>query len=303
MKPVRSVLSVPGHIPYMHEKACLSKADVVMLDLEDSVPPDQKIQARNQVIQSVTTLNWQGKTLAIRINSLDTPFGVKDAFHVAENAHGLADFVVLPKVNDAGDIHFLDRLLSGIDLEKGSDRPMRIEAAIETAQGLDQVSDIARASERLRSLSFGVADYSASVNAGLASISGHGENESQIYPGHRWHYPISRIIMAAKANGLLAIDAPFGNFRDKSGLETSAAMSKALGCDGKWAIHPDQLNTINQIFSPSDKEIARAKKILNAAERHPVGAVAVDGKMVDLATIRLAKRVWDQAVFLGIVKE
>ena len=143
----------------------------------------------------------------------------------------------------------------------------------------------------------------ASVGAGLASVSGHGENEDNIYPGHRWHFPLSRMIMAAKANHCFAVDAPFGNFRDLDGLKASAAMAKALGCDGKWAIHPAQIDTINQVFSPTPEEIERASQILDAAEKAGTGrgAVAVDGKMVDQATIRLARKVRDQALHLGLM--
>ncbi|MCG8614870.1 MAG: HpcH/HpaI aldolase/citrate lyase family protein, partial [Desulfobacterales bacterium] len=149
----------------------------------------------------------------------------------------------------------------------------------------------------------GVADYTASVGAGLASVSGHGENEDNIYPGHRWHFPLSRMIMAAKANHCFAVDAPFGNFRDLDGLKASAAMAKALGCDGKWAIHPAQIDTINQVFSPTPEEIERASQILDAAEKAGTGrgAVAVDGKMVDQATIRLARKVRDQALHFGLM--
>ncbi len=304
MKPARSILSVPGHKASMHEKASKSKADVVMLDLEDSVPPDKKANARQVVIESLTSLNWRGKTLAVRINSPDTPFGFRDAVEVAGAAGDHFDVMVLPKVNSAGDIHFLDRLLFGVEMEAGRDRPMGIEAAIETAQGLDQVSTIAGASQRLCSLSFGVADYTASIGAGLASISGHGENEEAIYPGHRWHFPLSRMIMAAKANGLFALDAPYGNFKDTKGLKQSATMAKALGCSGKWAIHPDQIEIINQVFSPALEEIARAEKILGAVKKTGPdrGAIALEGKMVDQATIRLAKDLWEQAVHLGLTE-
>ncbi len=304
MKPARSILSVPGNKASMHEKASKSEADVVMLDLEDSVPTDEKVNARQIVIDSLTRLNWQGKTLAVRINSPDTPFAFRDAVEVAGATGDYIDVMVLPKVNAAADIHFLDRLLFGIEMETGRERPVGIEAAIETARGLDSVSAIAGAAPRLCSLSFGVADYTASIGAGLASISGHGENEESIYPGHRWHFPLSRMVMAAKANGLSALDAPYGNFKDAKGLKQSATMAKALGCSGKWAIHPDQIEIINQVFSPAPEEIARAEKILSAVKTTEPGrgAIAIDGKMVDQATIRLARDLWAQAVHLGLAK-
>ncbi|MCP4343112.1 MAG: HpcH/HpaI aldolase/citrate lyase family protein, partial [Desulfobulbaceae bacterium] len=156
-----------------------------------------------------------------------------------------------------------------------------------------------------QSLVFGIADYSASVGARLVSISGHGENEADIYPGHRWHFALSRMVMAAKANNLLAIDAPYGNFKDSEGLERSAVMASALGCDGKWAIHPNQLEAINHVFSPSQEDIDRAVTVLRAAQeakRQFRGAIAVQGRMIDQATVRLAQRLYDQACHLGLTE-
>ncbi|NWH03753.1 HpcH/HpaI aldolase/citrate lyase family protein [Desulfobacter latus] len=298
-KPCRSMISVPGHKGKMHEKAVASNVDVIMLDLEDSVPADQKEAARKTVINSLLSLDFNKKRVNLRINRLDTPFAYKDLILVSEAACDHIDTIVVPKVNHEGDIHFVSRLLDGVETALGQKRPLRIQACIETAQGLFRIKEIAQADSRLSSLSFGIADYQASIGAGLVSLSGHGENEEQVYPGHRWHFQISRIVMAAKANGLVALDAPYGNFRDPDGLKKSADLAKALGCDGKWVIHPDQIDTVNQVFTPSDEEIQRARQILEAADDQSRGAVAVDGRMVDLATIRIAQRVWDQAVFLG----
>ena len=306
LKPCRSILSVPGHMVKLHPKAAAGKADVIMLDLEDSVPADKKKDAREIVSHSLLAIDWQEKTLAVRINSLDTPFAYKDVIQVTEAAGNVIDYIVLPKIGHAGDIHFLARLLDGIEMEKKIHKKIAIEAAIESAAGLEQVGSIARADRRLRSLSFGVADYTASIGAKLVSLSGHGESETAIYPGHRWHYPISRMVMAAKANGLLAMDAPFGNFKDSKGLENAAAMAAALGCDGKWVIHPDQIEIVNKAFTPSPEEIGRAKQILDAmsaAGTLSQGAIAVNGQMVDLATARLAERVWNQALHLGLVEK
>jgi citrate lyase beta subunit len=194
--------------------------------------------------------------------------------------------------------------LDGIEMQKGYQTRMGIEASIESAEGLARISDTACASDRLRTLVFGIADYAASVGARLVSVSGHGEREEDIYPGHRWHFPLSRIVMAAKANGLLAIDAPYGNFKDREGLERSAAMSASLGFDGKWVIHPGQIETVNAVFAPSREDIARAEKVIKAhaaAVKNGRGAVAVDGRMVDNATIRLARQLWDTARHLGLI--
>jgi citrate lyase beta subunit len=197
-------------------------------------------------------------------------------------------------------------MLDGIEQARQLSGTIGIEVSIETASGLAEIKAIAGASRRLQSLVFGIADYSASVGARLVSISGHGENEADIYPGHRWHFALSRMIMAAKANGLLAIDAPYGHFKDNKGLQRSAVMAGALGCDGKWAIHPNQLEDINRIFSPSTEDIDRAITILlaaKAAKQLSRGAIAVDGRMIDQATVRLAQDLYDQALHLGLVEK
>lgn len=304
MKPNRSILSVPGHLPKMHGKARQSAADVIMLDLEDSVPVEAKHSARSTVIESIQSADWSTKCLSVRVNSVDTPFAYQDITNLVEQCGEFIDSIVLPKVNNAGDVHFACRLLDGIEMARGLKRPLQLEVSIETAMGLETIHEIVRSSTRIRSLVFGIADYTASVGARLVSISGHGEREDEIYPGHRWHYPLSRMIMAAKAHGLLAIDAPYGNFQDSNGLRKAAAMTCALGCDGKWAIHPSQIDAINEVFTPSREDIERAAQILNAAhaaELSGVGAIAVDGRMVDQATIRLAKKLWEHARHLNLI--
>lgn len=304
MKPRRSNLSVPGHLKKMHGKASESAADVVMLDLEDSVPVDEKRTARAQVIESLLAFDWSTKTVTVRINSLDTPFAYRDLLEVAEHAGHVVDAIVIPKVNVAADIFFADRLLAGIEMEKKFDRPIGIEASIETAEGLRNAEAITAASERVLSLVFGIADYSASIGARLVSISGHGEKEEELYPGHRWHFAISNMVMQAKACGRMAIDAPYGNFKDLEGLRRSAIMACALGCDGKWAIHPSQIEVINEVFTPSAADIALAAKVIAAdqqARSEGKGAIAVEGRMVDQATVRLAKKLWEQAKHLHLV--
>ncbi len=304
MKPRRSNLSVPGHVEKMHPKAAKSSADVIMLDLEDSVPVDAKSMARERVIQALNQFDWQAKTVTVRINSLDTPFAYRDLLEVAENAGNIIDAIVIPKVNSASDVHFAHHLLNGIEMQKNISTPIGIEASIETAEGLLNAAEIAAASNRVESLVFGIADYSASVGARLVSISGHGEKEEELYPGHRWHFQLSKMVMAAKAHDVLAIDAPYGNFKDTEGLRRSAVMACALGCDGKWAIHPGQIDTINEVFTPAVEDIELAKKVLDAnaeAEASGKGAIAVEGRMVDQATVRLAKQLWAQAEHLGMI--
>jgi malyl-CoA/(S)-citramalyl-CoA lyase len=275
-----------------------------MLDLEDSVPIDAKEKARAQVIQSLIGLDWSKKTVTVRINSLDTPFGYRDLLEVVESAGHILDAIVIPKANSPGDVAFADRMLNGIEMNKEFSSCIGIEASIETAEGLLNAADIAGESNRLTSLVFGIADYSASVGARLVSISGHGEKEEELYPGHRWHYALSKMVMVAKANCSLAIDAPYGNFRDPEGLRRSAVMASAIGCDGKWAIHPDQIDIINEVFTPSQKDIELASKVLEADAKAAAvgrGAVAVEGRMVDQATVRMAKQLWEQAKYLQLV--
>ncbi len=302
-RPRRSILSVPGHRSRMHQKASRSTADVVMLDLEDSVPLASKADARRAVIESLRNLEWRGKICTVRINGVDTAFGFRDLLDVVLQAGQALHAVVLPKVDHPGDIHFASRLLDGIEMERRLHAPIGIEASIESAAGMQAIAEIADASRRVESLVFGIADYSASIGARLVSLSGHGENETAIYPGHRWNFALSRLVMTAKARGLAAIDAPYGNFKDPEGLRHAAAIACALGCDGKWAIHPDQTDTINAVFSPSPEEIARARRILDAyesAEKAGLGAAAIDGRMIDNATVRLARRLWEQAQSLGL---
>jgi malyl-CoA/(S)-citramalyl-CoA lyase len=304
MKPRRSILSVPGHLEKMHRKAAGSAADVIMLDLEDSVPVEAKHAARSQIVRSLLNQDWGEKVVTVRINSLDTPFAYRDLLETAETAGRRLNAVVVPKVDHPGDIHFVSRMLDGIEMGKGITTRIGVEASIETAPGMERVSEIARASERLVTLVFGIADYSASVGARLVSISGHGESEAALYPGDRWHFALSRLVMAAKANGLLAIDAPYGNFKDLEGLRESGVKSCALGCNGKWAIHPGQIDILNQVFSPSREDIDRAVKVLEAfqeARSDGRGAVAVEGRMVDQATVRLARQLYEQASHLKMV--
>jgi citrate lyase beta subunit len=287
----RSTLSVPGHIEKMHAKAFDSSVDVVMLDLEDSVPLESKKLAREKVIETLANIEaGKNRGISVRVNSTDTPYCFRDVIEVVQAASAKIDSLVLPKVDSAGDVHFLSRLLDGIEAELGKEATITIDASIESALAVENIAEIA-AAPRVRSLIFGIADYSASIGARLTSISGHGEEDSALYPGHRWHYVMSRIAQTAKAYNLLAIDAPYGNFKDLLELSKSAKMSAALGFDGKWAIHPSQIETINNVFSPTSEEINRANRILEVARTTPGrGAIAVDGRMVDRATIRLAQK-------------
>jgi citrate lyase beta subunit len=267
-----------------------------MLDLEDSVPPEQKEEARRKTIAVLLAGDWGVRVRAVRINAMDTPYAYRDLIEVVEQAGQRLDVVVVPKVNDPCEIKAVAYLLDQIERARGLSRRIGIEASVETAAGMLRIADLATSCERLEALIFGVADYAASLGMLSKGISGHGDAE-EFCPGHRWHYPLSRMAMAAKAAGLAAIDAPFGVFQDAAGLERSCLLSAALGYDGKWAVHPQQLETINRAYSPTEADAARSRSILDAYERarqRGEGSFAVDGKMVDAASIRLARMVCSQ---------
>lgn len=292
----RSILSVPSNRDKMIEKAFDLSADMLMLDLEDSVPVAEKEEARKRVPAVFKQGGWKEKVRAYRINAMDTPFAYRDIIDVVESAGDSIDLIVIPKVNDASEVKAIDYLLTQIEMRMGLKKKIGLEASIETAIGMLRVEEIAFSSPRLEALVFGVADYAASLTMMTKGISGHGDRE-EFYPGHRWHFPLSRMAMAAKAAGLSAIDAPYGDYKDEAGLRKSCLLSAALGCDGKWAIHPNQIQTINEIYSPTPEDVERSQRILQAykeAQKEGCGSLALDGKMVDAASIRIAKAVCAQ---------
>lgn len=277
----------------MHQKAAGSAADIIMLDLEDSCPAAEKPGARSVSAASLNRLNWGQKGLSVRINPVNSPYALRDLLTVIPAAGARLDTVVVPKVDSPGDIAFVDRTLTALETEAGLATPIGIEAIIESARALRDAEAIAAASPRLRCLVFGIADYSASVNMPLNSVSGHGETDGP-YPGDPLHFVYSRLILCGKAAGLQVIDAPYGNFRDAEGLRRAAGRSRALGFDGKWAIHPDQLEDINRIFAPDAGEVERAREVIRAweaASGEGRGAAAIGGSMIDQASLRMARDV------------
>jgi citrate lyase beta subunit len=300
----RSVLSVPGSSDKMIRKSLKLPADEIMLDLEDGVALEEKKGARSRIIRGLKDHDWGERIRAFRINGLDTPFAYRDIIDVVEQAGEGIDFIVIPKVEKAADVQFVALLLSQIEMNVGLKKTIGLEASIETALGMLNVKEIAFASPRLETLVFGIADYGASLTMPTSGISGHGDAEEDLM--HRWHFPLSRMVMAAKAAGLAAIDAPFGDFKDETGLKKSCQQAASLGYDGKWAIHPAQLDTINETFTPSAEDISRAQIILKAYEEVKAsgeGATALDGKMVDAASVRLAQVTYEQARRLGLVPD
>lgn len=289
----RSILSVPANRPKMVQKAFLLPADMIMLDLEDSVPVAAKDEARQQVLKALREGDWQGRVRAYRINGMDTPFAYRDIIDIVEAAGDRLDVMVVPKVNEASEIKAIDYLLTQIEKRMGWSTPIGLEACIETAGGMLRAEQIAFSSSRLEALVFGVADYTASLTMLSKGVSGHGDAE-EFYPGHRWHFPLSRLAMTAKAAGLAVIDAPYGDFKDVEGLQRSCLWSAALGYDGKWAIHPGQIEVINALYTPTREDVQRSAEILAAyreAQQAGHGSVAVAGKMIDAASIRIAQRI------------
>lgn len=299
----RSELSVPGSRPELFEKAAKSAADVVLLDLEDAVAPADKEQARENVVEALNDVAWGGRTMSVRINGLDTGYMYRDVIDLLEQTGDRLDLVMIPKVGTAADVYALDMLVSQVELAKGRTKRIGFELIIETALGMANVDAVAAASSRNESLHFGVADYAASTRARTTNIGGphpdygvltdrvEGE-ERDYYWGDMWHYAVSRIVIAARANGLRPIDGPFGDFSDPDGYRAQSNRSGVLGCEGKWAIHPSQIELANEIFSPSEKEVAHARRILEAmdkAQRDGAGAVALDGRMIDIASIKQAE--------------
>ena len=258
----RSELAVPGSSSGMFEKALKSEADYVFLDLEDAVAPSDKIQARKNIIEALNDIDWrgQGKTISFRTNGLDTQYMYRDVVEVVEKAGKHLDTILIPKVGVPADIYMVDSLLTQIEEAVGIAEPIGIEVLIETALGMSNVEAIAASSRRLEAMHFGSGDFAASCQAHTLEIGGLNPN----YPGDQWHSAMSRMVVACRAYGLRPIDGPYGNYKDTEGLEAAAKSASALGCEGKWAIHPSQIELVNLVFSPSSAEIDHAKRILAA---------------------------------------
>lgn len=299
----RSELAVPGSQAKLFEKAAKSAADVIFLDLEDAVAPDDKEQARKNVIQAIGDIDWGNKTLSVRINGLDTHFMYRDVVDVLERASDRLDLIMIPKVGTASDVYAVDMLCTQIEAAKGRKKRVGFEMIIETALGMQNVHEIAAASKRNESLHFGVADYAASTKARTTSIGGANadyailtepleDGSRATHWGDMWHYAISRMVVAARANGLRPVDGPFGNFSDGDAFKAAARRAAVLGCEGKWAIHPSQVALANEVMSPSEADVTKAKRIIAAmkvAESEGKGAVSLDGRLIDYASIRQAE--------------
>ena len=293
----RSMLYVPASRPDMIEKAARSEADAVCIDLEDAVAPEQKEVSRVNVVRALTTIDFGDRTTLVRINGLDTMYAYRDVIDVVEPAGQAIDSLILPKTRGAEDVRFVDTLLTQIETKAGLAHRIGIEAQIETAAGFLWLREIAAGSDRLESLIFGSGDYAASMRMPLASI-GEADEHDAAYPGHRWHAVMHGIVAAARANGLRALDGPYADFKDGAGFERACRTARAMGFDGKQCIHPSQLAATNAAFSPRPDEVAWAKSVMSAYElatEQGRGAVAVGGRMIDAANIRMAMTTLRQA--------
>jgi citrate lyase subunit beta/citryl-CoA lyase len=290
-RPRRSCHAVPGSSERFLAKAAGLEADEVFLDLEDAVAPTEKERARGMVIATLREQDFGGTTVVVRINGTDTPHYYRDLIDVVEQAGDRLDAVMLPKVRTPGDVEMTDKLLRQIELARGFEvGRIGIEAQIEDATGLIACEAIAAASPRMETLIFGPGDYSAAVGIPVTTIGGAPEG----YPGDHLNYVFSRLVVAARAAGIQAIDGPYAAFDDDEGLRTRARMARALGMDGKWTIHPRQIATVNEVFAPTREEWERAEALLAAyrdAHESGRGAAMFDGEMIDEANRKMAERV------------
>lgn len=304
----RSELAVPGSNPKLFEKAAKSAADAVFLDLEDSVAPDEKERARSNVIQALNDIDWGDRTMIVRINGLDTHYMYRDVIEVVENCPRL-DMLLIPKVGVPADLYAVDMLVTQIEQAQRREKRIGFEILIETALGMANVEAIAQSSRRLEAIVFGVGDYAASTRARTTVIGGVNRDYGVLadpdedgrrayYWNDMWHYAQARIVVACRAYGLRPIDGPFGDFSDAEGYIAAAKRAAVLGYEGKWAIHPSQIELAHQVFSPLEAEVQRAQRIIEAmeqAQREGKGAVSLDGKMVDIASIKMAENLLEKA--------
>lgn len=309
----RSELAVPGSNPALFEKAAQSAADIIFLDVEDAVAPDDKEQARKNIIAALNEIDWGAKTMMVRINGLDTHYMYRDVVDIVEACPRL-DMILIPKVGVPADVYAVDMLVTQIEMAKKREKRIGFEVLIETALGMANVEAIAQSSKRLEAMSFGVADYAASTRARTTVIGGvnpdYGVLTDKDEAGNRayywadqWHAAQTRMMVACRAYGLRPIDGPFGDFSDPDGYIAAAKRAAVLGYEGKWAIHPSQIALANQVFTPSEAEVNKARRIMTAmaeAAKAGKGAVSLDGRLIDIASIRMAEALLKKAEAIGM---
>ena len=306
-RPNRCQLFGPGSRPAIFEKMAASDADVINLDLEDSVAPDDKPQARKNIIQAIGDIDWGSKTLSVRINGLDTPYWYRDVVDLLENASDRIDQIMIPKAGNASDVYAVDALVTGIERAKSRKKTITLEVIIETAAGIAHVEEIAAASPRLAAMSLGAADFAASMGMATTGIGGTQENyymhrDGAKYWSDPWHWAQTAIVAACRTHGVLPVDGPFGDFSDDEGFRAQALRSATLGMVGKWAIHPKQVALANEVFTPSEEAVAEAEEILAAmkqAQKSGAGAVVYKGRLIDIASVKQAEVIVNQSKLIN----
>jgi malyl-CoA/(S)-citramalyl-CoA lyase len=286
-----------------------SNADVINLDLEDSVAPSDKDSARVNIIEAINSIDWGTKVLAVRINSLDTPYWYRDVVDLLEQAGERLDQIMIPKVGCAADVYAVDALVTAIEHAKGRTKKIAFEVIIESAAGLAHVEDIAQSSPRLEAMSLGAADFAASMGMQTTGIGGTQDNYYMLHGETRhysdpWHWAQTAIVAACRTHGILPVDGPFGDFSDDEGYRAQARRSATLGMVGKWAIHPKQIALANEVFTPSDEAVAEARDILTAmtqAKANGEGATVYKGRLVDIASIKQAEVIVAQSELIANV--
>ena len=306
-RPNRCQLFGPGSRPALFEKMAASAADVINLDLEDSVAPDDKPTARANVITAIGAVDWGTKTLSVRISGLDSPWWYRDVVDLLEQAGERLDLIMIPKVGCAADIYAVDALVSSIEAAMGRKKRIGFEVIIESAAGITHVEEIAKASPRLQAMSLGAADFAASMGMQTTGIGGTQESyymhrDGAKYWSDPWHWAQAAIVAACRTHGVLPVDGPFGDFSDDEGFRAQARRSATLGMVGKWAIHPKQVALANEVFTPSDAAVLEAREILAAmvaAKASGQGATVYKGRLVDIASIKQAEVIVKQAEMIA----
>lgn len=306
-RPNRCQLFGPASNTKLPPKMAASAADVINLDLEDSVAPDDKDTARKLAIEAIGDVDWGNKTLSVRINGLDTPYWYRDVVDLLEQSSDRLDQIMIPKVGCAGDIYAVDALVTAIERAKGRTKPIKFEVIIESAAGIAHVEEIAAASPRMEAMSLGAADFAASMGMATTGIGGTQENYYMIREGQKhwsdpWHWAQAAIVAACRTHGVLPVDGPFGDFSDDEGYRAQALRSATLGMVGKWAIHPKQVALANEVFTPTEEAVTEAREILAAMEEAKAkgeGATVYKGRLVDIASIKQAEVIVRQSEMIA----
>jgi len=306
-RPNRCQLFGPASNTKLPPKMAASAADVINLDLEDSVAPSDKDSARKLAIEAIGDIDWGNKTLSVRINGLDTPYWYRDVVDLLEQGSERLDQIMIPKVGCAEDLYAVDALVTAIEAAKGRTKKIAFEVIIESAAGISHVEEIAAATPRLEAMSLGAADFAASMGMQTTGIGGTQANyymahEGQKYWSDPWHWAQANIVAACRTHGVLPVDGPFGDFSDDDGFRAQALRSATLGMVGKWAIHPKQVALANEVFTPSKEAVTEAREILAAMEEAKAngeGATVYKGRLVDIASIKQAEVIVRQSEMIA----